>query len=263
MFTHNLEPILFNLGFIEIRWYSLAYIFGILIGWWYAKKIILVRFKIEGDKFSLKEFDDSITILVLSIIIGGRMGYVFFYNPSYYLLYPLDILKIWQGGMSFHGALIGIIVGIFLFSKKRKLNTLFLLDVISCVAPIGIFFGRVANFINSELVGKITNVPWSVIFPNQDMMSRHPSQLYEALLEGVFLFIILNFLIYKKEYKTGTCSFLFLIFYGSFRIVGEWYREPDSHIGYLFGFLSMGTILSLIMILSGLILYLFFKKNEI
>ena len=114
MFTHNLEPILFNLGFIEIRWYSLAYIFGILIGWWYAKKIILVRFKIEGDKFSLKEFDDSITILVLSIIIGGRMGYVFFYNPSYYLLYPLDILKIWQGGMSFHGALIGIIVGIFL-----------------------------------------------------------------------------------------------------------------------------------------------------
>ena len=136
MFTHNLDPILFNLGLFEIRWYSLAYIFGILIGWWYGKKIILRRFKITGKKFDLREFDDLITYLILSIIIGGRLGYIIFYNPKYFYLNPVEILKVWEGGMSFHGALIGIIIGTYFFSLKKKIKTFFLLDVIACVSPI-------------------------------------------------------------------------------------------------------------------------------
>ena len=192
------------------------------------------------------------------------MGYVIFYNPGYFISNPIDIFKIWEGGMSFHGALIGIVLGTYLFSTKKNLSTLFLLDIIACVSPIGIFLGRIANFINGELVGKISNVPWSVIFPSIDMMPRHPSQLYEALLEGLILFIILKILINKKNYMTGTCSYVFLICYGVFRVFSEFFREPDSHIGYLFNIFSMGTLLSLIMILFGFIIFNFLrKKNEI
>ena len=164
--------------------------------------------------------------------------------------------------MSFHGALIGIIAATYFFSKKKNLSSLLLLDVIACVAPIGIFFGRIANFINGELVGKITSVSWSVIFPSVDMNPRHPSQIYEAIFEGVILFIILNIIINKKNYLTGTCSYLFLIFYGIFRIFSELFREPDIQIGYIFNFITMGMILSLFMILSGIVLYKFTKKNE-
>ena len=165
--------------------------------------------------------------------------------------------------MSFHGALIGIIFGTFLFSIKRKISSLFLLDVIATVSPIGIFFGRVANFINGELIGKATNASWGILYPSIDMLPRHPSQLYEAFLEGLVLFFILNFYIFKKNYKTGTCSYLFLIYYGIFRIICEFFREPDSHLGYIFNTFSMGTILSFFMILSGLTLFTFVKKNEI
>ena len=263
MFTHNLDPILFDFGFMAIRWYSLAYIAGILIGWWLGKKIIIKRFQNKDWQFDLKEFDDFITYLIISIIVGGRIGYIIFYNLEYYISNPLDIVKIWEGGMSFHGGLIGIIIGTYLFSVKRKISTFFLLDVIACVCPIGIFFGRIANFINGELIGKTTSVSWGVIFPTIDMFPRHPSQLYEAFLEGIALFIILNTLIYKKNYKTGTCSFLFLIFYGFFRIFSELFREPDAQVGYLFNLFSMGTILSFLMILIGVIIFVFIKKNEI
>ena len=263
MFTHNLDPVLFNLGFIAIRWYSLAYIAGILIGWWLGKKIIIKRLQNSSKQFDLKEFDDLITYLIISIIVGGRFGYIVFYNLGYYISNPLDTVKIWEGGMSFHGALIGIIFGTYLFSLKRKISTFFLLDIIACVSPIGIFLGRITNFINAELVGKITNVSWGVIFPTVDMLQRHPSQLYEAFLEGIILFFILNAFILKKNYKTGTCSYLFLIYYGFFRIISEFFREPDAQIGYLFNFFSMGTILSFLMILAGLILFVFIKKNEI
>ena len=252
MFTHSFDPVLVNFGLIEIRWYSLAYIFGILIGWWYGKKIIIKRFIVEKQTFNLKEFDNLITYIVFSIILGGRIGYVIFYNLEYFLSNPLEILKIWEGGMSFHGALIGIIIGTYLFSAKKNIKTLFFLDIIACVAPIGIMFGRIANFINGELVGKVTNLSWSVVFPQIDMLPRHPSQLYEALLEGLVLFFVVNFFIYKKNYITGTCSFIFLIFYGIFRIFSEIFREPDPQIGYLFDFLSMGALLSLFMILVGL-----------
>jgi phosphatidylglycerol:prolipoprotein diacylglycerol transferase len=263
MFTHNLDPVLFDFGFIAIRWYSLAYIGGILVGWWFGKKIIRKRLQDTGQKFDLREFDDLVTYLIISIIVGGRVGYIIFYNPGYYISNPLDIIKIWEGGMSFHGALIGVISGTYLFAIKRKISSLFLLDIIACVSPIGIFFGRIANFINGELVGKVTNISWGIIFPNIDMAARHPSQIYEALLEGIVLFFILNIFIFKKNYKTGTCSFLFLIFYGLFRIFSELFREPDPQLGLFFNLFSMGTILSFLMILSGMIIFIFTRKNEI
>ena len=263
MFTHNLDPVLFDFGFIAIRWYSLAYIGGVLAGWWFGKKIINKRLQDTGQKFDLRELDDLVTYLIISIIVGGRVGYIIFYNPGYYISNPLDIIKIWEGGMSFHGALIGVISGTYLFAIKRKISSLFLLDIIACVSPIGIFFGRIANFINGELVGKATNASWGVIFPNVDMLARHPSQIYEALLEGIILFFILNIFIFKKNYKTGSCSFLFLIFYGFFRIFSEIFREPDVQLGYLFNFFSMGTILSFLMIISGIIIFVFIRKNEI
>ena len=264
MFTHNLDPILFDFGLIEIRWYSLAYIIGIIFGWWYGKKILVKRFQIANYKFDLKEFDDLVTYIIISIIVGGRLGYVFFYNHQYFIENPFEILKIWEGGMSFHGALIGIVVATYLFSVSRKIQTLFLLDIIACVSPLGIFFGRVANFINGELVGKASDMSWSVIFPKVDLIPRHPSQLYEAFLEGLILFIILNLIIFKKNYKTGTCSYFFLIFYGIFRIFSEIFREPDFQIGYIFNFFSMGTILSFIMIVFGFVFLILSKrKNEI
>tara|TARA_B100001063_G_C16752770_1_gene551214 strand:+ start:28 stop:822 length:795 start_codon:yes stop_codon:yes gene_type:complete len=264
MYTHNLDPVLIDFGFIAIRWYSLAYIFGIILGWWLGKKIILNISRDVNFKFPIKEFDDLITYLIISIIIGGRLGYVIFYNLEYYFSNPFDILKVWEGGMSFHGALIGIIIGTYIFSIKKKIPTFFLLDIIACVSPIGIFLGRVANFVNAELIGKATSVSWGVVFPSTDMLLRHPSQIYEAILEGIVLFIILNITIFKLRYEMGRCSYLFLIFYGFFRIISEFFREPDYQLGYLFNFFTMGTILSFFMILGGLIvLAILRKKNEI
>ena len=194
------------------------------------------------------------------MIVGGRLGYVIFYNFSFYTSNPIEIIKIWEGGMSFHGGLIGIIIGTYLFSLKTKTQMLFFLDVIACVSPIGIFLGRIANFINGELIGKVTSVPWAIIFPSIDMAPRHPSQIYEAFLEGIVLFCILRFIISKKGYKIGTCSYMFLILYGFFRSLSEYFREPDAHIGYLFSVVSTGTFLSLIMIIVGLVTFNFLKK---
>jgi phosphatidylglycerol:prolipoprotein diacylglycerol transferase len=263
MYTHNLDPVLLDFGFVIIRWYSLAYIFGIILGWWLGKKIINHVKEVNNLKFDLRDFDDLITYLIISIVVGGRLGYVIFYNFGYYISDPLSIFKVWEGGMSFHGALIGIIIGTYIFSFKREISLFFLLDVIACVSPIGIFFGRIANFINGELVGKVTEMPWGVIFPSVDVLARHPSQLYEALLEGVALFIILNLVIFKKKYVIGMCSYLFLIFYGFFRVISEIFREPDAQVGYLFNLFSIGTVMSFIMILSGLIIFnISRKKNE-
>ena len=241
MFTHNFDPVIFSFGFLDIRWYSLAYIFGILIGWSYGKKIISSKLTSTEEQVNSKEFDDLITYLILSIIIGGRLGYVIFYNLNYYISSPIEIFKIWEGGMSFHGALIGIILGTYFFTNRNKKKTLFLLDVVACVSPIGIFLGRIANFINGELIGKTTNIIWG----------------------GLALFIILNVRFFSKNYKTGHCSCLFLIFYGIFRIFSEIFREPDSHIGYILNLFSMGTILSFFMIVAGIFLFNFLKKNEI
>ena len=261
MFVHNLDPVLIDLGIISIRWYSLAYIIGIILGWWLGKKIILRLNIHQNINISLNKFDDLITYLVISIILGGRIGYIIFYNLQFYIENPIEILKIWQGGMSFHGGLVGVILGTYFFCKRNNIQILAILDVISCVAPIGLFFGRIANFINGELYGKVTTIYWGVVFPKIDGFTRHPSQLYEAILEGLLLFVILNKIIMKKNYIVGTCSYMFLILYGTFRIFSEIFREPDLQIGYLFNILSMGTFLSIIMIFIGIILF-YLKKNE-
>ena len=253
----SIDPVVFSLNFIEIRWYSLAYIFGLIFGLIVIKKLN----KIKGNFISVNQLDSFFIWAVLGIILGGRIGYVLFYNLDYYISNPTDIIKIWEGGMSFHGAMIGIIVGTYIFSFKNKIPVFFLLDIIACVAPIGIFFGRIANFVNAELVGKITLVPWGVVFPNIDNFSRHPSQLYEALLEGLLLFIILNLIMFNKKYKIGECSYLFLILYGLFRIFSEIFREPDVQIGYFLNYFSMGSLLSIIMVFFGIIIF-FMKKNE-
>ncbi len=260
MYIHNLNPVLFNFGFFEIRWYSLAYIFGILIGWILGKKLIKLKNEQYATSVKLNYFDDLISYLIVSIIIGGRFGYVIFYNFEYYLKNPVSVLKIWEGGMSFHGALIGIIIGTYIFAKKRGINLFLLLDVIASVAPIGLFFGRIANFINSELYGTPSNLPWAVVFPKVDNLSRHPSQLYEATLEGLFLFIILTYINFTRKFKLGTCSSLFLIMYGIFRIVSEQFREPDVQVGYIYNYFTMGSVLSALMILFGVLIFVKIKK---
>tara|TARA_Y100000816_G_C26033752_1_gene541274 strand:- start:435 stop:1208 length:774 start_codon:yes stop_codon:yes gene_type:complete len=254
MFTNNFDPVAFNLFAFEVRWYSLAYIFGILFGWLYCKKFLI------KDKNISSLFDDLVTYLIAGIIIGGRLGYVLFYNFKYFSQNFIEIFFVWEGGMSFHGGLIGIIVATYIYSKKYKINKYIFLDLISVSAPIGLFFGRIANFINGELVGKATNGNWGIVFPRLDNVPRHPSQLYECLLEGIILFIILNLIYFKASHKTGTVSFAFLFFYGIFRLISEIFREPDAHIGYLVGSFSMGMLLSLLMIFFSIIL--FYRVNE-
>ena len=264
MIVHNFDPVLIDLGIFQIRWYSIAYIFGILLGWAYGKKILSRVSNINNNfnKIKKKDFDDLILYLIVGIIIGGRIGYIIFYNLEYYSENFLEIFKVWRGGMSFHGGLLGVIVAIFLFAKKTNNNFFKFSDIIACVAPIGIFLGRLANFINGELYGKISTAPWAVIFPNVDSMPRHPSQLYEAILEGVVLFIIINYLALKKEliYKTGFISAFFLIVYSFLRIFSELFREPDIQLGLLFNNFSMGTLLSLLTIIIGLFIAKSIKK---
>ena len=253
MFINNFDPVALEIFSLEIRWYSLAYIVGILLGWIQAKKLI------ENPDIK-KKFDNYISYLIIGLIIGGRLGYVFIYNFNYYINNFLDIFKIWQGGMSFHGGLIGIIFASMIFAKKNNQNIFLYLDAVALVAPIGIFFGRLANFINSELYGILTDVPWAVIFTKVDNFPRHPSQLYEALLEGLVLFLILIYFKNKFLNKPGTISGLFLIFYSIFRFFVEFYRIPDEQLGYIFLNLSMGQVISLLFILSGVIL--FYLKYE-
>ena len=256
MFTNNFDPVAFQIFTLEIRWYSLAYIAGILIGWFLSKKIFISTEKIKEN------FDDYLTYLILGIIIGGRLGYVFFYNFGYYSQNLNEIIMIWQGGMSFHGGLLGIILATFLFTKRNNHNPFEYLDIVALVSPIGIFFGRIANYINSELYGIETKMPWAVKFTKVDDLFRHPSQLYEAALEGLILFIILLYFRYKGFLKIpGTMSGIFLTFYSFFRFIVEFFRVPDEQLGYLFFNLTMGQIISLIFFIVGI--YLIFKKNEI
>ena len=254
MFINNFDPVAFEIFSLEIRWYSLAYIFGILLGWMLAKKLFIQNIEIKN------KFDDYVTYLILGIIIGGRLGYILIYNLSFYLNNPLDIFKIWQGGMSFHGGLIGVIFASIIFAKKNNQNSFLYMDIVALVSPIGIFFGRIANFINSELYGITTNVPWAVTFIKVDNLPRHPSQLYEALFEGLFLFLLLIYFKKKFSNKPGVISGLFLILYSIFRFFVEFYRVPDEQLGYMFLNFTMGQVASLIFILSGLILI--YLKNE-
>jgi len=256
MFTNNFDPVAFQIFSLEIRWYSLAYIVGILLGWAYCKK------KIIKDNILLNVFDDFITYLIIGIILGGRLGYCLFYNSSYYLENPIQIFMIWNGGMSFHGGLIGVVMTALFFSKKHKINLFIFLDLVSLAAPIGIFFGRIANFLNSELYGRPTDLPWSVKFMLIDNIKRHPSQLYEAIFEGIILFLLLGYFV-KKNYlkKPGLISGMFLIFYSSFRFGMEFFRNPDPQIGYVALNLTLGQFLSIVFLILGGILF-FYKKND-
>tara|TARA_A100001011_G_scaffold400204_1_gene513169 strand:+ start:3281 stop:4060 length:780 start_codon:yes stop_codon:yes gene_type:complete len=256
MFINNFDPVAFNVFSISIRWYSLAYITGILIGWALSKNFFI------SNPLIKKKFDDFITFLIIGIIVGGRLGYVIFYNLDYYLINLLDIFKIWQGGMSFHGGLIGVVIASMLFAKKNDQDAYEYLDIISIVAPIGIFFGRVANFINSELYGTATDLPWGVKFIQVDNLYRHPSQLYEAFFEGIILFLILLSFRRKGYMRSpGFISGLFLIFYSIFRFFVEFLRVPDEQLGYLFLNLTIGQIISVVFFCIGT--YIIIKKNEI
>ena len=255
MLTNNFDPVAIQIFTFEIRWYSLAYIAGILIGWILSKRVFI-------SNQNIKEcFDDYLTYLILGVIIGGRLGYVVFYNFNYYSSNVIDIFKIWQGGMSFHGGVIGVILSTVIFANKKRHNIFYYLDIVAIVSPIGIFFGRISNFINSELYGTITTLPWAVQFLKVDNLYRHPSQLYEALFEGVILFLVLLYFRQKKYLNfPGLISGLFLIFYSFFRFFIEYFRLPDEQLGYLFFNLTMGQIISLLFFIIGS--YLVFKKYE-
>ena len=255
MFINNFDPVALEFFSFEIRWYSLSYIFGILLAWIYCKKFLI------RDEKVLNLFDDFISYAIIGLILGGRLGYIIFYNLSYYSKNISEIFMIWKGGMSFHGGLLGVIFATYIFSKKNNIKTFLFLDLISMTAPIGIFLGRMANFINSELYGRETDLLWAVKFEKIDNIFRHPSQIYEAIFEGIILFILLNFLFKKQFYKsTGLISALFLIFYSIFRFFIEFTREPDFQIGYVLFNLTMGQILSILFFTFGL--FLFYKKNE-
>jgi len=255
MFINNFDPVAFQIFSLEIRWYSLAYIVGILLGWFLSKKLFISEAKIS------EKFDDYITFLILGLIIGGRLGYVIFYNFEFYINNLLDIFKIWQGGMSFHGGVIGIIIASYFFAKKNSQNSFSYLDIVSLVAPIGIFFGRIANFINSELYGVETNVAWAVQFIKIDNLYRHPTQLYEAFFEGIVLLLILLYFKNKSFSKRpGFISGIFLVFYSIFRFTIEFLRVPDDQLGYLLFNLTMGQLISIFFLIIGS--YLTISKYE-
>ena len=256
MFINNFDPVAIQFFSIQISWYSLSYIIGIVLGWFLSKQFFISNPEIK------EKFDDYITYLIIGIILGGRLGYVLFYNFDYYLNNLTEIIKIWQGGMSFHGGLIGVIIASIFFAKKDNQNSLIYLDIVSLVAPIGIFLGRISNFLNSELYGTETNLPWAVKFIKVDNLYRHPSQLYEAFFEGIILFLILIYFRNKGFMKvSGFISGLFLFFYSIFRFGIEFFRIPDEQLGYLFLGLTMGQIISFIFLLIGI--YLIITKYEI
>ncbi len=252
----DIDPIAFQIGFFPVRWYSLAYIFGLVFAWWLAR----VMSRKSQSLFTVLKIDDFLLWATVGIIVGGRLGYVLFYNLGYYIEFPLQILSLWQGGMSFHGGLIGVIITTLLFARKKQIPVTAIGDILVCVAPIGLFLGRLANFANAELYGRVTQaVPWAMVFPGGGELPRHPSQLYEAGLEGLLLFIILNtvwWFMPRYRNRPGFVSGLFFVLYGVFRFGLEFFREPDAHIGFIVSCLSMGQILCVPMILLGIWLIL-------
>jgi phosphatidylglycerol---prolipoprotein diacylglyceryl transferase len=247
------DPVLVHIGPLAIRWYALAYIFGILLGWLYARAILRSR-RLWGGPAPLTalDLDDFILWATLGIILGGRIGYVLFYNLPHFLAHPLEIVELWKGGMSFHGGFIGCVLAVVLFARRRKIPILSLGDITCAVAPIGLFFGRLANFINGELWGRPSDVPWAIVFPGAGPLPRHPSQLYEAMLEGLVLFVVLAlFVRFGALKRPGLMLGAFALFYGVARSASEFFREPDAQLGFLWGGLTMGMLLSLPMILGG------------
>lgn len=255
-----IDPIAIEIGPLAIRWYALAYIAGLLGGWWYVRWLV----QHSPKPMSVAQVDDFLIWATLGVVIGGRLGYVLFYKPVYYLGNPLEIFMVWKGGMSFHGGLLGVVAAIVAFCRSHKLNILAVGDVISVVAPLGLFFGRLANFINGELFGRpAPDVPWAMVFPHGGPVPRHPSQLYEAALEGLVLLIIMH-LLWRSEFLRRRPGFLFGAFlagYSLARIVAEVYREPDAHLGFIAGGVTMGQILSVPMLLAGIVIMAIARKR--
>jgi phosphatidylglycerol:prolipoprotein diacylglycerol transferase len=250
------DPVIVSIGPFAIRWYALAYVGGILLGWLYARALIRAG-ELWGGKppLALDDIDDFILWVTLGIILGGRTGYVLFYNPGHYAANPLEILELWNGGMSFHGGFLGCVAAVVLFGWKRNIRILSLGDLTCAVAPIGLFLGRLANFINAELWGRAADVPWAMVFPGAGPLPRHPSQLYEAALEGLLLFVVLYVLIRKGALRRpGLILGAFALCYSVARSFSELFREPDAQLGFLWGGMTMGMLLSLPLALAGIIL---------
>jgi phosphatidylglycerol:prolipoprotein diacylglycerol transferase len=245
----TIDPVLVAIGPFAIRWYAIAYVAGILLGW----RFVLALIARGNSAMTQKDADDFVVWTVLGVILGGRLGYVLFYQLDSYLSSPIEILYVWQGGMSFHGGLLGMVVAVILFCRKRHLDLFPVGDLIAFAGPIGLFFGRIANFINAELFGRTTDVPWAVVFPNGGPIGRHPSQLYEAGLEGIVLFTILCVLYFgtSARYRPGVLTGAFTAGYGLARFFVEFYREPDAHLGFLAGGITMGQVLSVPLVVVG------------
>jgi phosphatidylglycerol:prolipoprotein diacylglycerol transferase len=257
------DPVLISIGPLAIRWYALAYIFGILLGWWYAR-ILIRNERLWGGPAPLTvgDFDDFILWVTLGIILGGRAGYVLFYNPAHFLAQPDEIIQLWKGGMSFHGGFLGCVLAVVLFALRRGIPILSLGDLTCGVAPIGLLLGRIANFINAELWGRPTDVAWGMVFPGAGPLPRHPSQLYEAALEGLVLLLVLGWLMHNGALKRpGLILGAFALGYGMTRTVCELFREPDAQLGFLWGGMTMGTLLSIPLMLAGLALIAFAMRR--
>ncbi len=256
----GLDPVAVQIGPLALRWYSLSYICGILAAWW----LLLQMVKRPGSPITGKQVDDLITWATLGVILGGRLGYVLFYNPGQFIADPLSIVKLWEGGMAFHGGLAGVVVAMLLYARSQGIPALRVLDYVAAVSPVGLFLGRLANFVNGELWGRPTDGTWGIIFPDAGPEPRHPSQLYEAALEGLLLLVILSALFWLTDSrrKPGLLGGVFLAGYGLSRFVIEYFREPDHQLGVLSFGLTMGQTLSLPLIGFGLYLLATFKRRE-
>ncbi len=260
------DPVAFSIGWFVIRWYALAYIGGIVLGWIYARSLVKKERLWGGPvPITLVQLDDFILWVTIGIIVGGRTGYVLFYNPVFFIQHPAEIFQLWNGGMSFHGGFLGCVAAVMLFARKKDISILSLGDITTAVGPIGLFLGRLANFINSELWGRTadSSVPWAMVFPNGGPLPRHPSQLYEAGLEGILLFAILAVMVRMGALKRpGLILGSFIAIYGLARITAEFFREPDPQLGFLWGGLTMGLLLSVPMIIVGAILIMMAWRRE-
>jgi len=256
----DIDPVAFEIGPLIVRWYALAYIAGILAGWKYCQWLN----RRPAGLVSQTALDDFLAWAVLGVILGGRLGYVLFYQPGHYLANPLAILEVWRGGMSFHGGLVGTAIAMILFAQARRIPLLALTDLVAAATPIGLGLGRIANFINGELYGRPTDVPWAVVFPAGGPAPRHPSQLYEAMLEGVALFLLLLVLVrvFEARKRPGLISGVFLLGYGAARIFAEFFREPDPQLGFLWGGATMGQLLTLPMMAGGVALLLIARRRR-
>lgn len=259
----RINPVLVHIGPLPIRWYALAYIVGLLLGWAYARHLVRkADYWGETPRPTPDSLDDLLVATAIGVVLGGRIGYVLFYNLPFFAAHPIQIFEVWRGGMSFHGGLVGAAIGAWWFSRKTGVATRRVFDLCAMVVPIGLFLGRLANFIKPELWGRVTDVPWAMVFPGAGPLPRHPSQLYEAALEGIVLFFIMR-LIAKAGglRRPGLATGVFMIGYGAARITSEFFRQPDPQLGFLFGGATMGMLLSIPVILGGLVFLVFARAQ--